>query len=179
MPNNNTDTKKFLDTDGVGHLWKKIKNRYDSKLSNVVAQDDSIVITNGDHIGVQVSSEEGNILQLKTTGNKGLFVPERSPANTYTISKLANPSKGAIASYALQAFIGGTGDPVDVGVTIDIPKNIVVGSGDSIDIHELGTAAYTSDTDYDKAGAAENVYASIQALSNSEIDSAIAAASNL
>ena len=123
------ETKKFLNANGVGHLWEKIRERFDSKLDSVVAQNDSIVITNGDHIGVQISAEEGNALQLRTTGNKGLYVSASAALDTYTITKLGTPSTGAAASYKLQMYSGGSGAPVDVGATIDIPKDMVVSSG--------------------------------------------------
>ena len=123
------ETKKFLNSTGVGHLWEKIRDRYDAKLDSITAQDDSIVVTGVDHINVQISSETGNQLQLKTTGNKGLFVPAPADADTYTMTKLGTPSTGAAASYKLQKYVGGAGTAVDVGATIDIPKDMVVESG--------------------------------------------------
>ena len=123
------ETKKFLNATGVGHLWEKIRDRYDSKLDSVSASDDSIVVTDGDSIGVQISSETGNALQLKTSGNKGLYVAPPAAADTYTMTKLGTASSGAAASYKLQKYVGGTGTAVDVGATIDIPKDMVVESG--------------------------------------------------
>ena len=123
------ENKKFLNATGVGHLWEKIRDRYDSKLDSVSASDDSIVVTGGDSIGVQISSESGNALQLKTSGNKGLYVAPPAAADTYTMTKLGTASQGAAASYKLQKYVGGTGSPVDVGATIDIPKDMVVSSG--------------------------------------------------
>lgn len=122
--------KKFLDSTGVGHLWSKIRNRYDSKLDSVAAQNDSIEITSGDHIAVKVSAATGNLLELKTTGDKGLYVG--APAqDTYKITKLGTPSTGAAASYKLQVLAGGTGTAADVtgSAVIDIPKDMVVSSG--------------------------------------------------
>jgi hypothetical protein len=123
------ETKKFLNATGVGHLWEKIRDRYDSKLDNVVASDDSVVVTGNNGVGVQISSESGNALQLKTSGNKGLYVAPPAAADTYTMTKLGTASSGAAASYKLQKYVGGTGTAVDVGATIDIPKDMVVESG--------------------------------------------------
>ena len=123
------ENKKFLNATGVGHLWEKIRERYDSKLDAVTASDDSVVVTGGSAVGVQISSESGNALQLKTSGNKGLYVAPPAAADTYTMTKLGTASSGAAASYKLQKYVGGTGTAVDVGATIDIPKDMVVSSG--------------------------------------------------
>lgn len=123
------ETKKFLNATGVGHLWEKIRDRYDSKLDNVVAGNDAVSIANNNEISVVVSSESDNRLQIKTTGNKGLYVAPVADQDTYTITKLSTASSGAAASYKLQKYVNGTGTPVDVGATIDIPKDMVVESG--------------------------------------------------
>lgn len=122
------ETKKFLNSAGVGHLWEKIRDRYDSKLDNVTASDDSVVITGVNGIGVQISPESDNRLQLKTTGNKGLYVPPVADQDTYSIVKDANSGDYA-AIYHLQKTPNGTGTPVDVGAAINIPKDMVVESG--------------------------------------------------
>ena len=120
--------KKFLDSVGTGYLWSKIRDRYDSKLDNVQASDDSIVITGVNGIGVQVSTESDNRLQLKTTGNKGLYVAPVADQDTYSIVKDTTSSEYA-AVYHLQKTPNGTGTPVDVGAAINIPKDMVVQSG--------------------------------------------------
>ena len=122
------ETKKFLNSAGVGHLWEKIKDRYDSKLDNVQASDDSIVVTGVNGIGVQVSSEADNRLQLKTTGNKGLYVAPIADQDTYSIVKDDNSGDYA-AIYHLQKTPNGSGTPVNVGAAINIPKDMVVESG--------------------------------------------------
>ena len=123
--------KKFLDSDGTGHLWEKIKERYDSKLDNVVATDDSIVVSNSNHIQVQISTEAGNLLQLKTTGNKGLYVSGASgggSSDTYGIVK-QNDSGNYAAIYSLMRYVNGEGAGIKSGVDINIPKDMVVQSG--------------------------------------------------
>ena len=121
--------KKFLDSVGTGHLWSKIRERYDSKLDNVTASDDSVVITGVNGIGVQVSAAEGNQLQLKTAaGEKGLYVPTPAAADTYTLAKADNSGDYA-AIYRLMKSANGTGTPTQVGVDINIPKDMVVQSG--------------------------------------------------
>ena len=62
--------KRFLDYSGVETLWRKIRERYDKKLDSVTNHDESIKVTDGREIGVNVSSSEGNLLQVK----KGLYV---------------------------------------------------------------------------------------------------------
>ena len=120
--------KKFLDSAGVGHLWDKIKERYDEKLDNVVATNDSIVVTNDNSIAVKISSEADNVLELKTSGNKGLYVPAPPAADTYAVVK-ASESGDYAAIYRLMKYTGGTGAGTAAGVDINIPKDMVVESG--------------------------------------------------
>lgn len=125
------ENKKFLNAAGVGRLWTKIRDRYDAKLDSVVATDDSVAITGNNSIAVKVSTESDNMLQVKSSGNKGLYVPTPAAADTYTLTKLGTPSAGAAASYKLQKFVNGTGSATDVSgaAVIDIPKDMVVQSG--------------------------------------------------
>ena len=118
------DSKKFLNYAGVSHLWSQIKSRLDTKLEGVSAADDSVTVTGSGltkSVGVQISAAEGNALSLKTTGSKGLFV-EIPAAAQYTIAKDTSSSDYA-AVYTLQK------DGVDVGAAINIPKDMVVSSG--------------------------------------------------
>ena len=131
-------TKKFLNADGVGHLWSKIKEHYDAKLDNVVASDDSITITGVNGIAAKISTEEDNILQVKSTGNKGLYVPAPAAADTYAVVKAANSGDYA-AIYQLMKYAGGTGAGTQVGVDINIPKDMVVQSGTVETKSEAGT----------------------------------------
>lgn len=130
------NNKKFLDSVGTGHLWTKIRNRYDSKLDNVSAGDDSISVTNLKDIAVKISTESGNQLQLKTTGNKGLYVPPAANQDSYIIAKDDNPGDYA-AVYHLQKA-GETGEPVNVGVAINIPKDLVVQGGSVVNKDAAG-----------------------------------------
>lgn len=121
--------KKFLDADGTGHLWEKIKERYDAKLDSLTAVDDSIVVSNGNEIQVQISNESGNLLQLISSGNnKGLYVSSAGDPDTYAIVRSASAGEYA-AKYQMMKYIGGTGNGVQVGVDINIPKDMVVQSG--------------------------------------------------
>ena len=124
--------KKFLNSDGVGRLYSIIKQKYDAKLDNVVATDNSVTITGNNSIAVKVSPKTGNILSVETgSGEQGLYVPAPAAADTYQITKLGTPSTGAAASYKLQKLTNGTGTPADVAnsAVIDIPKDMVVQSG--------------------------------------------------
>lgn len=121
------NNKKFLDSVGVGRLWEKIRNRYDSKLDNVSAGNDSISVANLKDISVNISSEAGNQLILKTTGNKGLYVAPAESQDSYTIVKDVD-SGDYSAVYHLQKTVA-SGSPVNVGVAINIPKDMVVQGG--------------------------------------------------
>lgn len=122
------ETKKFLNSTGVGHLWDKIKERYDNRIANVQAADDSISVDSDAGISVQISAEEGNLLQLKTTGNKGLYVQAPDVQDTYAVVKATNSGDYA-AVYQLMKYTHGSGQGTKVGVDINIPKDMVVQSG--------------------------------------------------
>ena len=124
----NITNKRFLDSVGTGYLWEKIKNRYDSKLDEVTAADDSIVVANDNDIRVNISSEQGNLLELITTGsNKGLYVASSS-TDRYEIVR-DQTSNDYAAVYRLKKFTSMSDlVGVDVGV-INIPKDMVVSSG--------------------------------------------------
>ena len=131
MPNSyeTIEDKKFVGYDGVGHLWTRIRNKYDSKLDNVVAKDNSIAVQDNNKVGVKISPKTGNQLQLvNTTGEEGLYIPEAAAQDTYTIIKDDNSGDYA-AIYHLQKTPNGTGTPVNVGPAINIPKDMVVESG--------------------------------------------------
>ena len=122
------ESKKFLNSTGVGHLWSKIRDRYDSKLDSVAAKDDSILVSDLKDIKVNISSEADNMIQLKTTGNKGLYVPTPAAADTYAIVK-ASDSGDYASIYQLMKYTNGTGAGTKGGVDINIPKDMVVSSG--------------------------------------------------
>lgn len=122
------ENKKFMDYAGTTHLWSKIKDALDTKgaVDSVTAKDDSITVagTAADPtIGVQISSKTGNALTLETTnGQKGLYVANPPAAAAYSITK-DNTSSDYAAVYHL------TKDGTNEGVAINIPKDMVVSSG--------------------------------------------------
>lgn len=120
--------KKFLSAPGVGHLWEKIRERFDSKLDSVVAADHSIIVTNNNQIAVAISDEADNALQLKTTGNRGLYVAPNASDVTYGITK-DDDSGTYSAVYHLKRYSNDTPGGVDAGVAINIPKDMVVQRG--------------------------------------------------
>lgn len=121
-------TKKFIDSAGTGYLWTKIKNRYDSKLDEVRAADDSINVKNNNQVSVAISTEAGNLLKLKTTGNKGLYVENPGSPDSYTIVADSSPGNYA-AVYHLKKFEAGSDTGVNIGAPINIPRDMVVESG--------------------------------------------------
>ena len=121
--------KKFLGSDGVGRLWTKIRERFDDKLDEVLAKDNSIAIQDGNKVGVKISPKTGNQIQLlNTSGEEGLFIAPGAAQDTYSIVKDTTSSDYS-AVYHLQRTPNGTGTPVDVGAAINIPKDMVVQSG--------------------------------------------------
>lgn len=126
------ENKKFLDYAGTTHLWEKIKTELDKKgqVNSVTAANNSVAIAgtaSAPTVAVKISTKDGNVLTLDTTGGKeGLYVPTPAAASTYSITKLAagQTSEGAAATYQLAV------DGVPSGTKIDIPKDMVVSSGE-------------------------------------------------
>lgn len=126
------ENKKFLDYAGTTHLWDKIKTELDKKgqVDSVTAANNSITVggtASAPTIAVKISSKDGNVLTLDTTsGKEGLYVPTPAAAPVYSITKLTanETSEGAAATYQLAI------DGVASGTKIDIPKDMVVSSGE-------------------------------------------------
>lgn len=126
------ENKKFLDYAGTTHLWEKIKTELDKKgqVNSVTAANNSVAIAgtaSAPTVAVKISTKDGNTLTLDTTsGKEGLYVPTPAAASTYSIVKLdANSTTaGAAATYQLAV------DGVAGGTKIDIPKDMVVSSGE-------------------------------------------------
>lgn len=78
---NDANSQKFLDYAGTESLWKRFLSRLNKKLESVTNHDDSIEVTSNREISVKVSVSEGNVLQLKTGAEKGLYVPSTHTAN--------------------------------------------------------------------------------------------------
>lgn len=129
--------KKFLDSNGLTHLWGKIKYHYDSKLDSVQANNDSITVVDNNKIAVAISAETDNILQLKTTGNKGLYVKAPDDAFNYAIEKDTTSTDYA-AVYRLKKYATGQVTGIDAGVSINIPKDMVVQSGSVVNKNAAG-----------------------------------------
>lgn len=110
-------------------------------IANLAPVDASVVIAAGEDttaIGVQLSEEEGNAIELKTDG---LFVgaPEAVNVPEYAIEKMAQSSEGAVASYRLKRTLNG--DVTYPGDVIDIPKDMVIQSG-SLKVVEEANVPY-------------------------------------
>ena len=116
-------------TAAAGLLSAEDKATLDS-LAGLHAVDSAISIgsdANGKTIGLQVSSVAGNVLEIK---NDGLFVP--TPAEVlvpeYTVEKQLVAEEGYSSSYKLKKTVSGSSEYV--GDVINIPKDLVVESGD-------------------------------------------------
>lgn len=95
----------------------------------LTAVDASVILgsdENGTTIGVQVSKEDGNALELK---EDGLFVPtvSASGAVEFAIEAQETPEEGYAATYKLKRTEGE--DATYVGDAINIPKTAVLSGG--------------------------------------------------
>ena len=134
MPNifNQVKNAKFLNSDGVSHLWAKIRERFDPKLDRVESLDNSIDIQDNYKIGVAISPKTGNIISvIDDSGEEGIYVPTPDAKDLYVITRLGTANAGASASYKLQQYICGEGEAQDIAgsSTIDIPDIYTVQSG--------------------------------------------------
>lgn len=112
-----------------GWMSKEDKINLDNLVANAITGltpvDGSIVVTDGNKIGVKLSEEAGNILSLKSDGlyvdaSGSIDVPE------YSIEKQAD-SGNAVAIYKLKKTVGT--ESSYVGDEITIPKDLVISSG--------------------------------------------------
>jgi len=88
-------------------------------------------------------------------------------AKTYAAglaSNYATAAQGAKADTALQA----------ADITAGTANGTIAVKGSDVSVTGLGTAAFAATTAFDAAGAADDVYAAIQAMSTTDIDNAIA-----
>ena len=113
---NKAQVETYLD-----NLCSDLNTALDGKVDSVAAADASVTVTGGKSavVGVQISAASGNLLEL---ANDGLKVIAPTAAE-YTCEKLTTAETGYAASYAIKK------DGVQVGATINIPKDMVVSSG--------------------------------------------------
>lgn len=114
-----------------GWMSKEDKINLDNLVTNAITGltpvDGSIVVTDGNKIGVAVSAEAGNILSLKSDG---LYVDttgvSADDVPSYEIEKQSD-SGNAVAIYKLKKTVGA--ESSYVGDEIAIPKDLVISSG--------------------------------------------------
>ena len=100
-------------------------------LTEVVAKDNSIVVTNNNQVGVKISEKTGNNITLQTgSGEEGLYVSVPAATN-YTVG-ITETSGGSSDPYSKRYRVQQTATGLDVN--IDIPKDMVVESGSVVDI---------------------------------------------
>ena len=113
-------------------------------LTEVVAKDSSIVVTNNNQVGVKISSKAGNNITLQTgTGEEGLYVSVPA-ATDYTVG-ITETSGGSSDPYSKRYNVVQTA--TGLNVNIDIPKDMVVESGSVVDITYNNGALYDGATD--------------------------------
>lgn len=125
---------KYLDGSGVQHFWQKILAKvhelFDSKLDNVVAGDESIVVTNNNVVQANISPESGNMVEITQSG---IFA--QTP-DTYRIDKTTDERYEAV--YHLKQIPFGQSNGNDAGHQIVIPKDTTILSGVVVTKSESG-----------------------------------------
>lgn len=118
---------------------EELQEDIDAKVASVTAADKSITVagtTTDPTVKVAIHTASGdeatNALELKANG---LYVPTPAAADTYTITK-AEDNGDYAAVYKLMKQANGTGTATQVGVDINIPKDMVVQSGSVVTVTE-------------------------------------------
>ena len=131
------------------------------------ATNDKLYINVGDLIEYVTSgSQTGDMVVINVDANHQ--VTATITDGTVTKAKLASAVQTSLnlADSALQK----------ADITTGSANGTISVDGDDVAVKGLGSAAYAATTDFDAAGAANAVYAAVVALSNDDIDAAIAAA---
>lgn len=121
-----TDTNKFYL--GENELTNPDVSSF---LTEVVAKDNSIIVSNNNQVGVKISAKTGNNLSLQTgSGEEGLYVNVPIGTN-YTVTITESAGSGSDPySKRYNVVQSATG----LNANIDIPKDMVVESGTVVDI---------------------------------------------
>lgn len=139
------------DSTGVGEFhdgtkWNTVIKGYATTITT--GADDNTVPTSKavkDYVDplTAISDADGNALERKSGEHAGLYVPAPASADTYEIAKAENSGTFA-AIYQLMRKPGGTGTAVKAGVDINIPKDMVVESGEVVEVSDsqAGTTGY-------------------------------------
>ena len=131
------------------------------------ATNDKLYINVGDLIEYVTSgSQTGDMVVINVDANHQ--VTATITDGTVTKAKLASAVQTSLnlADSALQK----------ADITTGSANGTISVDGDDVAVKGLGSAAYAATTDFDAAGAADAVYAAVIALTNTDIDNAIAAA---
>lgn len=110
----NVGTKSTKEGEGSTGLYKDIEDVND-RIDNI-------------NIPVKGITVDGETVAPDAKGIVNIDLPEPEEVFAYEIAKLDKASEGAASSYQLKK-IGKDGNAVAAGVTIDIPKDMVVSSG--------------------------------------------------
>lgn len=134
-----TDTNKFYL--GENELTNPDVSHF---LTEVVAKDNSIIISNNNQVGVKISAKTGNNLSLQTgSGEEGLYV--NVPIGTdYTVTITESAGSGS-DPYSKRYNVVQTA--TGLNANIDIPKDMVVSSGSVVDITYNNGRLYDGVTD--------------------------------
>ncbi|MCM1221791.1 MAG: hypothetical protein NC548_45705, partial [Lachnospiraceae bacterium] len=117
-------------------LADEAKDLAEEKVASVTAADASIDVgTDAKNPELKVNlhvageGEQANIAELKSDG---IYVPAPTSADTYEVIKASDAGEFA-AIYRLMRTPGGQGEAVAAGVDINIPKDMVVESGEIVE----------------------------------------------
>lgn len=185
-------TVSVSETAGSGNVLKVYTLTQRGTTIGTINIPKDLVATSGEVVSQDGSGNSGTFLKLTIANSDPIYINVASLieyngvvssseiAFTDTNHQISGTLViGSIAKNKLSSSVQASLDLADSALqTADITEGTALGTisvdGTNVAVHGLGSAAYTDSTAYDAAGEAQSVYDAIQALTNTEINTAIA-----
>ena len=184
------------ETDGSGNVLKVYTLSQGGQVIGTINIPKDLVATSGEIVSQDGSGNSGTFLKLTISNSNPIYVNVASLieyngvvssseiAFTDTNHQISGTLVvGSIAKNKLDSNVQASLTLADSALqSEDIAEGSTLGTisvnGTDVAVHGLGSAAYTNSSAYDASGAAQGVYDAIQALTNTEINTAISEATS-
>lgn len=184
------------ETAGSGNVLKVYTLSQKGQTIGTINIPKDLVATSGEIVDQDGSGNSGTFLKLIIANSDPIYV---NVASLVEYNGVASSSEiiftdtnhqisgtlavGSIAKNKLDSSVQTSLNLADSALqAADITEGSALGTisvdGTNVAVHGLGSAAYTDSTAYDAAGEAQGVYDAIQALTNTEINTAITEATS-
>ena len=189
-------TVSVSETAGSGNVLKIYTLSQRGQTIGTINIPKDLVATSGEIVDQDGSGNSGTFLKLVIANSDPIYVNVASLIEyngvvssseitfTDTNHQISGTlAVGSIAKNKLDSSVQASLNLADSALqAADITEGSTLGTisvdGTNVAVHGLGSAAYTDSTAYDAAGEAQGVYDAIQALTNTEINTAISEATS-